>query len=150
MQQDILYLLNRDLKQLIKEIESYQNEEDLWLKVKDLNNSAGTLALHIVGNLNHYVGHTMGGTDYVRDREFEFSGTVVKRKEILQQIENTNVVLNQVVPKLTEERLQKTYEFDFLGERSTLFYLMQFTGHLAYHLGQINYHRRGVVGAEIS
>lgn len=148
MQQDILYFLNRDLKQLIKEIEAYENEADLWLNVKDLNNSAGTLALHLVGNLNHFVGHTMGGTDYVRDREFEFSGTVVKRKEIIQQIENTIEMLNQIIPKLTEESLQKTFEFDFLGERSTLFYLFQFTMHLAYHLGQINYHRRGVIGID--
>lgn len=150
MQQDILYFLNRDLKQLIKEIEAYPNEADLWLKVNDLNNSAGTLALHLVGNLNHFIGHTMGGTDYVRDREFEFSGIVIDRKNILQQIENAIEMVNQIIPKLTEERLQKIFEFDFLGERSTWFYLFQFTTHLAYHLGQINYHRRGVVGTNVS
>jgi len=150
MKEDILYFLNRDLKKLIKEIEAYTNEDDLWIKVKDLNNSAGTLALHIVGNLNHYVGHTMGGTDYVRNREFEFSGTKVPRKEIVQSIENTLQMVNAIAPQLSEERLYKTFEYDFAGKQSTLFYLFQFTTHLAYHLGQINYHRRGVIGTKNS
>jgi len=146
MQIDILYFLNRDLEQLIKEIEAYQNEDDLWIVINDLKNSTGSLALHLVGNLNHFVGHIMGGTDYLRDRAFEFSGIKVPRAELIKKIEATIKMINEVLPNLSEARLQKTFEFNFLGERSTIFYLFQFTTHLAYHLGQINYHRRGVVG----
>lgn len=146
MQEDILYFINRDLKQLIKEIEAYQNEADLWVTVKDLNNSAGSLALHLVGNLNHFIGHIMGKTDYVRDREFEFSGIKIPRTELIKKIDATIEMLNEVLPNLSDVRLQKIFEFDFMGKRPTLFYLFQFTRHLAYHLGQINYHRRGVVG----
>lgn len=149
MQQNILYFINRDLKQLIKEIEAYPNEADLWFRVKNIKNSAGSLALHIVGNLNHFIGSVMGGTDYVRDREFEFSNIVIERKEILQKIENTIEMVNKIVPELTDKRLQKTFEYDFLGEQSTLFYLFQFTTHLAYHLGQINYHRRALAGNKV-
>jgi len=145
MQQIILYFLDRDLKKLAKEIEAYPNEDDLWLKVNGVKNSAGSLALHLVGNLNHFVGHIMGGTDYVRDREFEFSGTAISRRDILHKIDTTIQMINEVVPKLSDEHLQKPFEFDFIGERSTLFYLFQFTTHLSYHLGQINYHRSGIV-----
>jgi len=146
MQIDILYFLNRDLEQLIKEIEAYQNEDDLWIVINDLKNSTGSLALHLVGNLNHFVGHIMGGTDYLRDRAFEFSGIKVPRAELIKKIEATIKMINEIIPNLSDARLQKIFEFDFLGERSTKFYLFQFTTHLAYHLGQINYHRRGVVG----
>jgi len=142
MNKHINRLLTRDLNKLIEEIKAYPNEADLWIVEKSINNSAGTLALHLVGNLNHFIGHILGGTDYKRDREFEFSGTAVPREEIIEQVEQTIVMINTVIPSLSKERMDQTFEFDFLGEQSTSFYVMHFVTHLSYHLGQINYHRR--------
>lgn len=142
MKDNIAYLLSRDLKKLIKELEAYQNEADIWKVEQSISNSAGSLALHLVGNLNHFIGHILGKTDYNRDREFEFSGFVVSRKGIITKIDQTIEMINTIVPKLSEERLKQLFEFDFLGKHQTAFYLLHFVTHLSYHLGQINYHRR--------
>jgi len=142
MNKILVHLLNRDLEKLIKELQAYPNEADLWKVEKGINNSAGSLALHLVGNLNHFIGHILGGTDYKRDREFEFSGTAVPRTELVEKIEQTIKMIDEVVPKLSKERMEQNYEFNFFGEHSTAFYLMHFATHLSYHLGQINYHRR--------
>lgn len=142
MNKSINHLISRDLNTLIKELQAYPNESDLWKVEHSINNSAGSLALHLVGNLNHFIGHILGKTDYKRDREFELSGTAVPRNEIIEKIEQTIVMINEVIPKLSKERMNQTFEFDFLGERSTAFYMMLFVSHLSYHIGQINYHRR--------
>lgn len=142
MTNSITNLLSRDLKTLIKELEAYENEADLWKIEQSINNSAGSLALHLVGNLNHFIGHILGGTSYKRDRAFEFSGSVVSRKEIIEKIEQTIEMINSIIPKFSTDRLNQPYEFNFLGEHKTSFYLLHFTTHLSYHLGQINYHRR--------
>jgi hypothetical protein len=45
-------LFNRDLNILKFEIESYQNEINLWKIESNISNSAGNLCLHLIGNLN--------------------------------------------------------------------------------------------------
>ncbi len=142
MNKIIQQLLIRDLQKLIKELKAYTNEADLWRVEKAINNSAGTLALHLVGNLNHFIGHILGGTMYKRDREFEFSGTIVPREKMIEQIDQTIEMLNKIMPQLSDERMNQPFEFNFLGEHSTVYYVMHFITHLSYHLGQINYHRR--------
>ena len=45
----------------------------LWQTMPGLTNTAGNLALHVAGNLQHYVGTELGNTAYKRDRNLEFS-----------------------------------------------------------------------------
>ena len=66
-------LFNRDLDRLQKEIELYSNENTIWHTEKGIANSAGNLCLHLIGNLNTYIGKELGSTGYVRNRELEFS-----------------------------------------------------------------------------
>jgi uncharacterized damage-inducible protein DinB len=47
--------------------------EKLWDKPFPFGNSVGHLVLHLTGNLNHYIGALVAGTDYVRDRPREFT-----------------------------------------------------------------------------
>jgi len=142
LKKEIQHFLKRDLLKLIKEIESYTNEYNIWKVEKSINNSAGTLAVHIVGNLNHYIGASLGNTNYVRDRKFEFSGELVEKKLLIKQIEDTISMLDKVFEELAVEALDKVYQYDFFGKQTTRFYLYQFMLHLNYHLGQISYHRR--------
>ena len=62
-------IFERDLKKLKLEIEQYQAENKIWIVDKQIPNSAGNLCLHLVGNLNTFIGKELGGTDYVRNRE---------------------------------------------------------------------------------
>ncbi|HCX22935.1 MAG TPA: DinB superfamily protein, partial [Cytophagales bacterium] len=73
MNTELAELFTRDLNRLIKELEQYPNEEQLWVVTEGINNSAGTLTLHLIGNLNHFFGAILGNTGYIRNREAEFS-----------------------------------------------------------------------------
>mgnify|MGYP003525878746 CR=1 FL=1 len=136
-------LFNRDLNQLKTEIESYQNESDIWKTQKGIVNSAGNLCLHLVGNLNTYIGAEFGKTGYIRNRPLEFSLKDIPRAELLSKIEETIVVVDNALNTISEEELKKEYPLlVFENKTSTEFMLVHLTTHLAYHLGQINYHRR--------
>lgn len=136
-------LFNRDLNQLKIEIESYQNESNIWTIQKGIANSAGNLCLHLVGNLNTYIGAEFGKTGYIRNRPLEFSLKDIPRAELLSKIQETIVVVDNALNTITEEELKKEYHLlVFENKTSTEFMLIHLTTHLAYHLGQINYHRR--------
>ena len=133
----------RDLNKLKKELELYSNEADLWKTEKLIANSAGNLCLHLVGNLNTYIGTTLGNTGYIRNRDLEFSQKDVPRKELVQKIEATITMIENVMPTVSEEKLKEEYPMLVLAEKtSTEFFLVHLAAHLSYHLGQVNYHRR--------
>ncbi|WP_298236752.1 DinB family protein [uncultured Algibacter sp.] len=139
----LIKIFQRDLVKLKVELEAYTNEEKLWLLPKGINNSAGNLGLHIVGNLNHFVGATLGNTGYVRKRDLEFSQKNVSRNVILKQIDETIEVIETTLLKLTPDDFAKQYPLIVFKEAmSTEFFLTHLITHLSYHLGQINYHRR--------
>ncbi len=141
---DILQtLFKRDLTKLKKEIAAYQAETNIWVVDKNITNCGGNLCLHLVGNLNHFIGTTLGNTDYVRQRDLEFSLKSVPRAKLIEQVEETTVMIEQVLGNLTLADLAKEYpSIVFKKVMSTEFFLVHLTTHLAYHLGQINYHRR--------
>ncbi|MFN8356001.1 MAG: DUF1572 family protein [Spirosomataceae bacterium] len=136
-------LYQRDLSRLHKEIESYQNEANIWKVDKQIPNSAGNLALHLVGNLNTYIGAVLGNSGYIRDRPFEFSAKDVPRHQLLKQIQDTRAVVEQVLGALNEQTLENEFPMlVFEQPTSTEYMLVHLATHLGYHLGQINYHRR--------
>jgi len=136
-------IFNRDLNRLKSEIELYNNENDVWKIQEEITNSAGNLCLHLVGNLNTYIGNVFLKTDYVRNRELEFSLKDIPKSDLIQKIEETITVVNDSLDMISEEELKTDFSLLVLEENmSTEFMLIHFTTHLAYHLGQINYHRR--------
>ncbi|MEM8521905.1 DUF1572 family protein [Flavobacterium sp. PL12] len=136
-------LFNRDLNKLQEEIELYKNEANLWKIEKGISNSAGNLCLHLIGNLNSYIGSTLGKTDYIRNRDLEFSLINVSKAELLNRIEKTKVVVNNALEVITSKKLEEEYPLLVFENKTTIaFFLIHLSTHLAYHLGQINYHRR--------
>jgi len=136
-------LFNRDLKRVINEIEQYNNEADIWKIKGQINNSAGNICLHLVGNLKTYIGKELGETNYIRNRELEFSSKNVPRQELIKRVENTIEIITQTLDNLNEDILANEYPILVLENKtSTEYLLVHLTTHLTYHLGQINYHRR--------
>lgn len=136
-------LFERDIHKLYREVEAYANEEALWQVDQEIKNSAGNLALHLIGNLNHYIGAQLGHTGYIRDREFEFGGKNVSKEKLLRNIEATQKMVDQVLSELSPEQLAANYPIEVFNKKMTTeFFLIHLHGHLNYHLGQINYHRR--------
>jgi hypothetical protein len=136
-------LYDRDLLNLKKEISSYSYELHMWRIEKNISNSAGNLCLHLIGNLNHFIGNVLGNSGYIRDREAEFSSKNIPLSEMLASIEATRIVVKKTLSGLKAEDLMKDFPIEVMGKKAnTLFWLTNFAGHLTYHLGQINYHRR--------
>ncbi|WP_316847745.1 DUF1572 family protein [Pedobacter psychrodurus] len=136
-------LFSRDLNKLKSEIEAYKIESNLWLINKEIANSAGNLCLHLIGNLNTYIGATLGGTSYIRNRELEFSLKDIPQQQLINMIDATITVVNDTLDKVTAEQIEGEYPLLVFQEKtSTEFFLVHLTTHLTYHLGQINYHRR--------
>lgn len=133
---------SRDLNKLKTEIESYQDEETIWIIAKGISNSAGNLCLHLIGNLNAYIGAELGHTGYVRNRDLEFSLKIPKAT-LIEQVEATIIMVNKSLDLLTEDKLKANYPHEVLGyPMTTEYFLIHLIAHLDYHLGQINYHRR--------
>lgn len=136
---------DRNLSKLTQEISSYQDELTLWRIEGNISNTAGNLCLHLCGNLQHYIGHILGGSLYNRDRENEFAAKNISKERLLTEINTTRLVVIETLKKLDGGQLNSAYPipvFDF--SMTTLFFLVHLQGHLNYHLGQINYHRRMV------
>lgn len=142
-------LFSRDLNKLKLEIESYQDEKKIWYTEKNINNSAGNLCLHLVGNLNSYIGAVLGNSGYVRERDLEFTLKDIPRQQLVRSIEETITTINTTLESLKEESLEGEYPVLVFAEKtSTEYFLLHLAAHLGYHLGQINYHRRLLDHAE--
>lgn len=141
--QNLIALFQRDLDKLISELNHYQTEDQLWLLEDGISNSAGNLALHLVGNLNHFIGYSLGDTGYVRQRELEFSQKHIPTDEIVESINDTKSMIEKVLSSLSSEELQSEFRRNpFEDFMTTEYFLLHLLTHLSYHLGQINYHRR--------
>ena len=139
----LIEIFERDLQKLITEINLYKDEDNLWLVKEGISNSAGNLCLHLVGNLNHFIGATLGKTGYVRHRDDEFSLKNILRQDLLLNIENCVLIVKNTLKNLPDGELEKDFPLEVFGRTvRTDFMLVHLTTHLAYHLGQINYHRR--------
>lgn len=139
---EISLIMTRDLDRLSEEIRAFEQEENLWKVKGHVTNPAGNLCLHLVGNLSNYIGAILGRSGYVRNRDAEFSLRSVPRKELLEQITKVKHTVAQTLAHLTPEQLQAPYPEQVLGYQMTVsFFLLHLSGHLNYHLGQINYLR---------
>ncbi|MBA3258747.1 MAG: DinB family protein [Gemmatimonadales bacterium] len=140
-------VLDRDLRALAREVETYSDERDLWRLAPGVSNSGGTLALHLAGNVQHYFGACLAGTGYRRDRPAEFADRDVPRTEIVRRIEAAREALHAAAEAVDESTLEAEFPEVVGGVRvATGEYLIHLLGHFAYHLGQLDYHRRLVTG----
>lgn len=139
---DFKKLFSRDVDRLMTELEAYTTEEDLWITVDGINNSAGNLLMHLCGNLQHFIGAMLGNTGYERQRDFEFNGKM-SLNELKEEISKTKSALNDYFDRGTSIDFEEEYPIQPFGHpMSVNYFLIHLNGHLNYHLGQINYHRR--------
>lgn len=94
-------------------------------------------------NWQPYIGATLGSINYIRNRELEFSLKNIPREELIIKIEETIIIVNESLSKITTKDMEAEYPLlVFEQKTSTEFFLAHLSTHLTYHLGQINYHRR--------
>jgi hypothetical protein len=134
---------DRDLAAMAWEVEAIP-ESMLWSTVPGVTNPVGTLALHVCGNLRHFVGAELGGDGYVRDRDAEFARRDWSRERVIEEIETTRAVVRERLGSLDEARLAEPMPSppERYAGCTVAWFLAQLTTHLAWHLGHANYLRR--------
>lgn len=140
-------ILVRDLDTLRMEVEAYPAEADLWRVVPGIANSGGTLALHLAGNIQHFIGAVLGGSGYRRNRDAEFQDRSVPRQEVVEGIHRAIGAVKQTMSGLNDAVLDDPFPDLVAGVRvKTGDFLIHLVSHTTYHLGQVDYHRRIVTG----
>jgi uncharacterized damage-inducible protein DinB len=144
---EVRTVLLRDVDTLRREIALYPDEASLWRELPGLPNTGGTLALHLAGNLRHYIGATLGGSGYVRDRAAEFATRGLTRAELSALVDQARAEVSRALDLIDPASLDSPYPAAFDGRSiSTRLFLLHLAVHLTYHLGQLDYHRRMVSG----
>jgi len=139
---DFKELYIRELDNLHKEISAYNDENKLWAIAGEIKNSPGNLCVHLLGNVNHFIGAVIGKNGYVRNRESEFTIKNISKEKLLSDITATKAVVEKALSNADPSEMQKDFPAELFGKRSTEYMLAYFLGHFMYHLGEINYHRR--------
>lgn len=146
--ENLAVLFERDILKVKNEISLYADEKKLWLITPQISNSAGNLCLHLLGNLQHYIGGILGHSGYIRNRPEEFSLKNIPAQEMVHNLERVAALVSKTIRDLPTEILEKEYPEKVFEQPMTVeYFLMHLLAHLNYHLGQINYHRR-MIGRE--
>jgi len=140
-------LLERELDAFTREIEAYPNDESAFATPPGVTNSAASLALHVAGNLQHFIGNRIGGTGYVRDRDAEFAKRGVSRAELVAELARAKEAVHAALNDRDPASIPSVFPDTIAGKTMTSeVFLLHLVAHLAYHLGQVDYHRRITTG----
>lgn len=144
---ELAALYTRDLTRLIEELQAFPDAASLWATAPGVTNAAGTLALHLEGNLREFIGRSIGGLAYTRDRPLEFSQRGVAQQALVARIQAVRETIPPVVAALSPGALAAIHPDRILGGPiPTGQFLLHLYGHLSYHLGQVDYLRRVTTG----
>jgi uncharacterized damage-inducible protein DinB len=138
-------VIERDLRGVQQQIAAYPDDESLWIVKPGIANSAGVLAIHVAGAMRHFIAAGLGKSGFVRDRDGEFASHGKTRDEVRAFIESAISEVGDALDSIGDEQIASMYPMPFgvaKVEARTADVLIHLTVHLAYHLGQIDYHRR--------
>jgi len=140
---DFALSLVRELEGFKRELALFPDDESVWTTLPGVTNSAGTLALHLSGNLQHFIGAVLGGTGYVRNRELEFGQRSGPRENIYAELDAAIAVVRKVLPGMSDEKLDADFPEAVMGSKfRTGTFLVHLCSHAGFHLGQAGYLRR--------
>ncbi|MGC8639549.1 MAG: DinB family protein [Isosphaeraceae bacterium] len=113
--------------------------EWLWRKPFPFGNSIGHLVLHLTGNLNHYIGATIAGSGYVREREKEFTDPAHPPvDELLGKFHEAVAMVVRTLQSLDDQGFAVGVEHN-LPIHSRLGLFLVCAAHMNNHIGQMSY-----------
>jgi len=114
-------------------------EKKIWKRPAQGQSSPANLVLHLSGNLRHFFGHVLGGSNYVRERDREFLDEPYANKaEIMQTWESACSEAKSVLAALDDARLLQTAAIsEKPGGVPNYQLVLRLLTHLSYHGGQI-------------
>ena len=144
---DFARILVRELEGFAREIQLFPDDASPWTTVPGITNSAANLALHVAGNAQYYIGHVLGGSGYVRNREVEFGRRSGTHAEIVVELDAAIRAVRGVLPGISDERFNAELPELVMGMRfRTSMLLLHLCVHAGFHLGQAGYLRRVITG----
>ena len=112
-------------------------DDGLWWRPNEASNSAGTLCVHLAGNLRQWVVAGLGGAPDVRDRPAEFATTGGRSAaDVLADLRAAVEATCDVIAGLDEAALLRTYPIQG-REPSGLAAVYHAVEHFAMHAGQV-------------
>lgn len=115
------------------------SDEEIWWRPNNSSNSVGNLILHLCGNIRQWIISGLGGVDFVRKRDLEFSEKgPIARDKLVAQLRDTVREASAVVSGLSATELVSHYSiqgYEVTGYEASI----HVTTHFAYHAGQIIY-----------
>jgi len=145
--ENLALLLVRELSTFERELDLFPDDASAWKTGPGIANSSANLALHVSGNLRHFVGTVLGGTGYVRHREREFGKREGAREDVKAELRAAIRDVETVLPSLPGDAWTRPYPEPVNGViLPTDRFLMHLCSHAAYHLGQASFVRRVVTG----
>src|ERR1044072_8566149 len=104
---ELAELFTRDITRVIQELRAFPNTDAVWKTAPGVSNAAGTLALHLEGNLREYIGRHLGQIAYQRARPLEFRPRGVERDELIARLQAVLDHIPRVIAALTDAQLSE-------------------------------------------
>lgn len=144
-------IFDRDLAVLEREVSLYPDDASLWKPVEGQPTTGGNLALHLAGNLRHFLGAVLGGTGFKRERDAEFSSRGLSRAAVIAGIRAARGEVAMALSKLDPALLGQPFPEAIRGHELPMrMVLIHLCAHLSFHSGQLDYHRRAATGDRTS
>jgi uncharacterized damage-inducible protein DinB len=116
------------------------SDDEFWTKPYPYGNSAGHLILHITGNLSHFIGRHIAGTNYVRNRDLEFTDASRRPKEdVLRALDEAVALVVSTVSSQSADDWSRPYAAPGTDDATRLSIVTRCLAHLHHHVGQIIY-----------
>ena len=106
---ELSVIILRDIDRLADEVRAYPSDDAVWASPEGIHNPGGTLAIHLAGNLQHFIGAVLGDSGYVREREREFGARGLTREEILGEIADARTAVDAAFATLSDARLDEVW-----------------------------------------
>lgn len=118
------------------------SDDQFWTRPFPYGNSFGHLTLHIIGNLNHFIGAMIANVQYVRDREREFNDdTRPTKDEVLKELDQAVSLAVETIKAQTDEdwsiNVDANVSAGFVKDRFSL--VLRSSTHFHHHVGQMIY-----------
>jgi hypothetical protein len=132
----------RDFARRVHDLAAHLSEEQFWTRPYPYGNSFGHLTLHLIGNLNYYIGTRIAQTGYVRDRDREFTeATAPSKQEVLRRLDETVKLVASTLENETEGSWSEPYDAEGAGAtmRDRFSAYLGCASHFHHHIGQMIY-----------
>ena len=125
---------------VVRELAAPLSEEQFWAKPFPFGNSFGNLVLHLMGNLNYYIGAQIAGTGYVRDRPQEFAdATQPSKEDVMNKFDDTVEMVVRTIRNQSAKDWSKEYTAVGVDARDRFEVSLLCATHLHHHIGQMMY-----------